>query len=66
MIESHDALLDADHEHTDGAVTLTDPEPPAAGAEPVPDPSSKVQAVPDCERLMPWPPTVLAWVRMLC
>ena len=58
MIESHGALLDEDHWHTDGAVTRTDPDPPAAGADPVSDPSSNVHAVPDWVMLMVWPATV--------
>jgi len=63
MIESHGALLDEDHWHTDGAVTRTDPDPPAAGADPVSDPSSNVHAVPDWVMLMVWPATVNVPVR---
>jgi hypothetical protein len=62
-IESHGALLAADHAQTDGAVTRTVPAPPTAGADPVSDPSSKVQVVPDSATLMVWLPTVNVPVR---
>ena len=52
MIDSHGALLALDHAHTDGAVTRTDPDPPADGADPVSDPSSNVHVVPACEMLI--------------
>src|SRR4051812_48081662 len=63
MIDSQGASLEADQPQTDGAVTRTDPDPPTAGADPVSDPSSNAQAVPDCDTLIPWPPIVNAPVR---
>src|SRR3954469_18095355 len=62
-IDSHGAPLVAVHPQSGGAVTRTLPAPPAAGADPLSDPSSNVQGVPDWAMLIVWLPTVSVPVR---
>jgi hypothetical protein len=63
VIDSHGTIVDAAHGHTEGAVTRTEPAPPAAGAEPLSDPSSSVHVVPDCETLIVCPAIVSVPIR---
>jgi hypothetical protein len=64
VIVSHEALLDELHPQADGAITRTDAEPPAAGADPDDDSSAKVQVVPACDSATDWPAIASSPVRV--
>jgi hypothetical protein len=57
------ALLAAVHEQLLPVVMLTEPVPPVEGADPLVDPSVKVQGAPDCVTVNVWPPAVMVPVR---